>query len=142
MKKKVLSVALFLAMSMNLNAQIYGDESPVVFPSQNLYDMGMMNMYIRSYAETAARRKEMFYRYTDLAEEACRNKQWNYVVYYVNEALETEYYNGYLFFLRGYAYEQIGNLKAAKKDYKRAVKNGYTTAARALEMLNARSKQK
>ncbi len=101
-----------------------------------------MNMYARALAETAARRKAVFERYYDMAIEACERKEWSEVVYLVNNALVTQYYTGGIFFLRGYAYEQMGNLRAAKKDYKKGKKYNSPEAARALESLKARNRRR
>jgi hypothetical protein len=60
----------------------------------------------------------------------------------VNNAFSTDYVNGDLYFIRGYAYEQLGYTSYAKKDYKRGRKEGSDLAARALEALKARMKKK
>ena len=142
MKKKIFAMTLVCSVAMNLNAQIYAGDTWMPMPSRDLYDTGMMNMQLQVMAETAALRKESYYRYSDMALEAYKNKQWNYVVYYVNEALSTKYYTGELYYLRGYAFEQLGNLRAAKKDYKTGMKHNCPQAAQALEALKGRSKRK
>ena len=142
MKKKIFIMTLVCSAAMNLNAQIYAGDTSLPMPTIDLYDTGMMNMYLRAMAETAAQRKENYYRYSDMALEAYKNKQWNNVVYYVNEALNTKYYSGELYYLRGYAFEQLGNLRAAKKDYKTGMKHNCPQAAQALEALKVRSKRK
>lgn len=129
MKKKIIAMALACSAAMNLNAQIYTGDIGIPMPTIDLYDTGMMNMYLRAMAETAAQRKENYYRYSDMALEAYKDKQWNNVVYYVNEALNTKYYSGELYYLRGYAFEQLGNLRAAKKDYKTGMKHNCPEAA-------------
>ena len=142
MKKKIFAMAFACLATMNLNAQIYAGGTGLPMPTRDLYDTGMMNMYLRAMAETAAQQEEYYYRYSDMALEAYKNKQWNYVVYYVNEALNTKYYTGELYYLRGYAFEQLGNLRAAKKDYKAGMKYNCPQAAQALEALKIRSKRK
>ena len=142
MKKKVLVIAMTCSLAMNARAQVYAGDSWMQMPTADLYDAGTMNMYLRALAETEARRKENYQRYSDMALEACRNRQWNTVIYYVNMALETKYYSGQLYYIRGYAYEQNGNLRAAKKDYKKGKKYGSIEAARALEALKVRSKRR
>ena len=142
MKKKIFIMTLVCSAAMNLNAQIYAGDTSLPMPTRDLYDTGMMNMYLRAMAETAAQRKENYYHYSDMALEAYKNKQWNNVVYYVNEALNTKYYSGELYYLRGYAFEQLGNLRAAKKDYKTGIKHNCPEAAHALEALKVRSKRK
>lgn len=142
MKKKIITIALICLMAMNAKAQIYGGDPYSRLPTTDLYDTGMMNTYTRALAETAAKRKENYYYFSDLAVEAYNNKQWNYVIHYVNEALETKYYSGELYFIRGFAYERLGNMKAAKKDYTIAKKNNCPEAAQALEALKARNKRR
>lgn len=142
MKKKFFAVTLMCSLAMNADAQIYGGDRAPQIPTVDLYDTNMMNMYLRALAETAAQRKENYHRYSDMAFEAYKNKRWDYVIHYVNEALDTKYYSGQLYYIRGYAYEQLGNLRAAKKDYKIAKKNGCPEAAQALESLKARNKRR
>lgn len=142
MKKKVMMLALMCLVVVSGKAQIYGYDQTLRLPSADLYDTGAMNMYLRALAETAAIRKENYLRYSDMAVEAYRNQNWNNVIYYVNEALNTKYYCGGLYYMRGYAYEQLGKLRAAKKDYKTAIKNDSQEAAQALASLKARKKRK
>ncbi len=142
MKKKVMTVAMMCLIAMNGNAQVYAGDAWLQMPTTDLYDTGMMNMYARAMAETAARREAVFEQYYDKAIEACKKKEWSEVIYLVNNALETRYYTGGIYFLRGYAYEQLGNLRAAKKDYKKGKKYNSPEAARALESLKAKSKRR
>ena len=60
----------------------------------------------------------------------------------VNSALNTGYYNGKLYFFRGYAYESLGYCKNAKKDYKLAKKNGVFEANAALDRVKQKMKAK
>ena len=129
-------------MTTTVNAQVYAGDSWMQMPTMDLYDTGLMNMYARAMAETAARRQANFERYYDMAIEASGEKKWNYVVYYVNMALETKYYNGGIYFLRGYAYEQMGDLRSARRDYKKGKKYNSPEAARALVSLKARNRRK
>jgi tetratricopeptide (TPR) repeat protein len=142
MKKKVMTLVLMCCLAMSSEAQIYGGETWATLPTMDLYDTNVMNMHLRALAETAALRKENYFRYSDMAIEAYNNRQWNNVVYYVNEALNTRYYCGQLYYLRGYAYEQLGNLRAAKKDYKTGIKQNSSEAAQALASLKARKKRR
>lgn len=142
MKKKLMAVMLTCALTTTANAQVYAGDSWLQMPTADLYDTGMMNMYARALAETAARRQANFERYVDMAIDAAGKEQWNYVIYYVNNALETKYYNGEIYFLRGYAYEQMGNLRSAKKDYKKGKKYNSPEAARALEALKEKERRK
>ncbi len=142
MKRIVMTLAMMCLMAMSSKAQIYDYDTAVQMPTMDLYDTGMMIMYARALAETAARRQAAFERYYDLAIEACGRKEWSDVVYYVNNALETKYYTGGIYFLRGYAYEQMGKLRTAKKDYKKGKKYNSLDAARALEALKAKNRRR
>ena len=142
MKKLLLTMALACLMAKGAEAQIGPYDTYMRMPTADLYDMGMLNAYARVLAEAAARRQEIYDRYSNMAIEAYRNRQWSYVIYYVNEAFSTKNYSGQLYYIRGYAYEQLGNLRAAKRDYKKGKKNYSTEAARALEALKVRQRQK
>lgn len=48
--------------------------------------------------------------------------------------------NGQQYFIRGFAYEKLGYLKEARKDYKKSKKMGYSDATRALETVNEKIK--
>ena len=142
MRKKILGIVMTSLMAMDADAQVYAGDTWMQMPTRDLYDTGMMNMYLHALAETAELRKENYYRYSNMAIEAYNNEQWNYAIYYVNEALSTKYYSGQLYYIRGYAYERNGNIRAAKKDYKTGKKYNCPEAAQALEALKARSKRR
>ena len=142
MKKELLIVILACLMFGNIKAQVYGNDRIAPMPVTELYDKGLMNSYLNAMAATAARRQELYERYSDLAFEAFDHNQWKDVVYYVTKALDTHYYCGTLYFIRGYAHEQLGELRAAKSDYKTGKKYNSTEAAGALESLKAKMKRK
>lgn len=141
MKKKILSVALMCLTTTGINAQVYAYDSWAQLPTMDLYDSGVTDMYLRALAETAARRKADFELYTNQAAEAFRQHRWQEVINRVNWALSTEYYNGDIFYMRGYAYEMLGNWSAAKKDYRKGKKHGSYKASMALDSLKAKIKQ-
>lgn len=142
MRKKILMMSLLFSMAMGASAQIYAYDTWMQMPTRDLYDDGMMNMHIRVLAETAARRKENFEQYSNFAVEAFNKKQWNYVILYVNNALKTQYYNGEMYYLRGFAYEMLGDERQAKKDYRKGKKNGSYRAEIAMEQLKEKQKQR
>ena len=74
MKKKVMTVAMMCLIAMNGNAQVYAGDAWLQMPTTDLYDTGMMNMYARAMAETAARREAVFEQYYDKAIEACKKR--------------------------------------------------------------------
>ena len=109
---------------------------------EDIYDDAMMNMYLRAVAETGARRKALFEQFSDRAAEAFNKKQWSLVICYVNDAFETQYYNGELYYLRGYAFEMLGDERQAKKDYRKGKRNNSYQAALALDQLKEKQRQR
>ena len=142
MKKEILAMTIACAMASNAEAQIYSGDTWVQLPTVDLYDNDVMRMNMQVLAQTAALRRDNYYRYSDLAIDAFNERRWNSVIKYVNAALNTMYYSGALYYMRGYAFEQLGNLRAAKKDYKMGKKYNCREAAQALEDLKARNKRK
>ena len=142
MKRKLLIGTMMCLMTASAEAQIYAGDTWAQFPTTDLYDTGVMNMRLRAMAETAAIRQKNYQYYSDQAIEAYKKQQWNYAISYVNQALSTQYYCGLLYYIRGYAYEQLGNLRAAKKDYKTGIKYDSTEAYQAMQALKARKKHK
>ena len=142
MKKKFFAVALTCLISTSVEAQVYAYDSWGQMPTKDIYDDGMMNMYLRAVAETAARRKALFEQFSDRAAEAFNKKQWSLVICYVNDAFETQYYNGHLYYLRGYAFEMLGDERQAKKDYRKGKRNNSYQAALALDQLKEKQRQR
>ena len=136
MKKGIITMALCCAMALGCHAQ------DTLVPQADLYDTGMMNMYINAYKETAAIRMQNYNYYCDLSVEAFNNKQWSNAINYVNKALDTGYHCGMLYFIRGYAYESLGYWEIAKDDYKKSIKDNYKDAEIALSALNEKIKQR
>ena len=138
MKKKVLTMTVTCLMAMNADAQIYSGDTWMQMPTPDLYDNSTMHMALQGLEMMAAK----YRRYSNMAFEAFKNKQWSSVICFVNEALETDYYSGEIYFIRGWAFEQLGNVKAAKKDYRKAKRLDCPYAARALEALKAKSRRR
>lgn len=126
-------------MTLNSNAQIYPEDSYVRYPTTNLYDPAIMNMTMRAYAETLERRTALFRQYAQRAADAFNEEEWGDAIKYASSALSL-FENGQQYYIRGYAYEHLGYLKEARKDYKAGKKNGYTDAAWALEAVNKKIK--
>ena len=142
MKKKLLIGSLLCLALVDVKAQVYSYDSTVPMPVMELYDKNLMNTYLNTLEATAARREQNYRYYGDKAMEAFDNRDWSHVVSYVNSALATQFYCGTLYYIRGYAYEQLGNLRAAKSDYKAGKKYNCVEAAEALDALKARMKRK
>ncbi len=146
MKKRTLTITVMMLMLvMTANAQVGAYDRAIPLPTRDLYDTQTMNMAL-AHAQMAARvetqRKELFSIYANKAVEAYNNSQWVVAINCVNSALETTYYNGDVYYIRGYAYEKLGYYRDAKRDYKKAKKYGYADAASALELLKIKMKKK
>lgn len=142
MKKKMLTMVLMCIIAMGAKAQVYGYDSWAQMPTIDLYDDGMLNMLIRAAAENGARLKAEYEASYNQTETAFRQKRWYEVINNANRALAIRDYNGYLYYMRGYAYEQIGDWKEAKRDYKRGKRCGSGLAEQALSALKAKEKQR
>lgn len=141
MKKSFLIGAMMCWMALNAQAQYQYDRA-LPLPTVDLYDTGVMNMYLSALAQTHSRRQQQYEELTDQAIEAFNKGQWNYTISYVNQALRTGFYCGTLYYIRGFAYESLGDFKSAKKDYKTGKKYDSVEAAQALEQLNVKMKQR
>lgn len=142
MKKVMMTIVLMYTMVWGCKAQVYGYDQAVRLPTVDLYDDALMEMELRAARETAARRQQAFEYYGDQAYDAYLNKKWGDVINNVNNALKTGYYNGKLYYFRGFAYEALGYYSNAKKDYKVAKKNGIYEANAALERIKLIRKAK
>ena len=141
MKKKVTMVICLCLMTLSVKAQFQYDRA-LPLPTVDLYDTGVMNMYFSALAQTAARRQQQYEELSDQAIEAFNKGQWNYAISYVNQAFRTGYYCGMLYYVRGFAYESLGDFRSAKKDYKAGKKYNSVEAAQALELLKVKMKQR
>ena len=139
MRKKVMILALMCCLAMSCKAQIYPGETGIQYPTRDLYDTRVMDMTLRAYAETAARRSAYFEQYAELAAKAYNERNWYDAIKYADSALSL-FENGQQYYIRGYGYESLGYLKEARKDYKRAKKLDYYDAIQALESLNEKIK--
>lgn len=122
MKNFCLLFVAMLTLSTNVKAQA------VDYPQMDLYDSGMMNMYLDALSNTAHKRKELFIEYSKIAYDFFVKKDYNNFLKYSDYALNTNYYTPELYYLRGYAYEMLGNYKLSRKEYKTAYKYGYIQA--------------
>jgi tetratricopeptide (TPR) repeat protein len=146
MKKRMLTITVMVLMVvMTGNAQVGAYDRAIPLPTRDLYDTQTMNMAL-AHAQMAARveaqRKELFSIYANRAVEAYNNRQWGVAINCVNNALETTYYSAEVYYIRGYAYEQLGYYRDAKRDYKKAKRYGSEYAASALESLKIKMKKK
>lgn len=144
--KKGMMMALMCWMCANdVVAQVGAYDQAIPLPTVDLYNPQVMNMALAN-AQLAARleakRQEVFSIYAKMAIEAYKNKQWWNTIDYVTKALDTTYYSADMYYIRGYAYDQLGYYRDAKKDYKKAKKYGNVYATDALETLKEKMKNK
>lgn len=142
MRKGIVLLVMMCALGLKGQAQIYGYDQAIKLPTADLYDMSMMNAYVNALRETSATRMQAYRMYCDYATASVSESQWSDAIYYVDKALGTGFYCGDLYWIRGYANEQMGNLKQAKKDYKQGVEFGSEGAEQALELLKEKMKKK
>ena len=135
MKKQVLTMVFVISMAMVAKAQIGPYDTAVEMPTMDIYDTDVMNAYLGALAATAERRSQQFQYYANQAIDAYCENRWYDAIRNVNNALSTQYSDGVLYYIRGYAYEQLGNWKEAKKDYKTGKKYGDEYSIEALENL-------
>ena len=140
MKKKVFVTALMCLTVVTGNAQTYGYDDYVRFPTMDLYDPSVMNMAVRAQAEMAARRQEMFRFYASRTIDAYKAQRWYDVIENASSTINIDPL-GLVFFMRGQAYEALGNYKAALSDYKAGKKDNCPEAASALVALKAKMKE-
>lgn len=133
MRREVLIILLVVATAIPSFCQVQ-------MPTADLYDTESMNMYLRALAETEAKRKEIFYEYTDMAFSYARLENWPRVLECSQKALDMQFYTAELYCLRGIAFEHLSDYKNAKKEYKRAYKAGYNKAKDFLNALDSRKK--
>jgi hypothetical protein len=73
--------------------------------------------------------------FSNLAIDAYNNGRWGDVIENVNMAETAGRIHGELYFIRGYAYEQLGYIKKAKKNYECGIIKGSIEAENALDSL-------
>ncbi len=138
MKRGIILLVLMCTMALTGRAQVYAYDQYVKLPTRDIYDTDLMEMEMALLQKTMEQRKELFYMYANAAIEAFGADDWSYAIYYTDKALETHYYNCDLYYVRGYSNERLGNVRQAKKDYKKGVELGSKLAEKALEELKKR----
>ena len=127
MRKIIASSLLFLSMFSICDAQIVINSKFRPLSYDELIIDAMMK------AEHDARMKQLYNEYKDAAYVRYDSKDWNGFLRYSQYALDTGWYNAELYYDRGVAYLQLNNFKKAKKEFKKAKKNGFIQAGAALE---------
>lgn len=91
-------------------------------------------------AQDRAEREAKFEKWQSAAVEAYNKGDYYGCLTYINYALETNFYNGYIYYVRGLAFEDLHDYKNAKKQYKKAKDEGYYQAEELLKGIKEREK--
>lgn len=133
---------LFFAIPIVVIAQTVYDR-PAEAPIINTY-VPMTREYMILKAATMAlekkQNKENFEKYTNIAYSYLKKNQIAYFVSYAQAALETDYYNSQLYYNLGIAYYLLNEKRKGKKFLKRALKNNFPEAHRALYAIKKKEK--
>lgn len=87
-----------------------------------------------------AEREEKFEKWQSAAVDAYNKGNYLTCLTYINYALDTNLHNGYIYYVRALAFEQLHDYKNAKKQYKNSKKLGYYQAEEALKGIKEREK--
>ncbi len=129
LRKTAIAVVMMLSVGMECRGQA------VEFPTIDLYDSDVMNMYSQAYAGTIATRMNTYRTYADLAINAYGRNELTTALNYANGALETGLDNGTMLYCRGLIYEAMEQYRYALKDYKKAKSSGIREAGIAYDQL-------
>lgn len=91
-------------------------------------------------AQDRAEREAKFEKWQSAAVEAYNKGDYFGCLTYINYALETNFHNGYIYYVRGLAFENLHDYKNAKKQYKKAKDEGYYQAEELLKGIKDREK--
>ena len=141
MRRGIVLLMMMCALCLKGQAQIYEYDEAIKLPTADLYDMSMVTAYANALRETTGIRMQAYRMYSDYAVAAIKEGLWNDAIFYVNKALDTGFYCGDLYWIRGWAYDALGDYRAAKRDYKKGKKLGSEGAAMALDKLKERRKR-
>ena len=144
--RKLFSVVCVLIVTLTANAQNYN----VTINSQ-FKPMSFEEHLLRAQAEAVrrareeemrARSKRLFEQYQNDAYKALNRGDKSGFLRLSNQALQTGWYNGKLYYDRGKVYQQYGLYRYAKQEFKKAKKVGYYQAEYALIELKEAKRRK
>lgn len=145
MKHLILTLFCASALTLDVSAQIYSYDGAMMMPTRDLYSdwqsFGDIAKAARMAAAADHRRKSHFEDYESEAYDYFNRGDYYNCLYSSSLALETGFYTPRLFYIRGIAFERIGNYKEAKKMYRKAKRKGFTPARTALEALKQSKKK-
>ena len=126
--KKALSLLLFiLVCNLSAKAQLVIDSkyTPLSFET--------ILLAAQAQAIKDQENKDYFNEMQEKAYEYYNKGDYRGFIYYSDRALSAGWHTSKLYYDRGKAYEILHNNKAARKEYKKALKNGYYLAQYALD---------
>jgi hypothetical protein len=138
MKRILTIVTLVLAFSCGLSAQ---GGYVTITPEYKPLTQQELELYARAEYARQIHKKEQFEKYKELAYERLQVLDYNGFIYYSDYALSFGWYNDKMYYDRGQAYEKLHEYRKAKKEYKKAIKNGYYPAKQALEQCKENHKR-
>lgn len=128
--RKYLFLLFFFFVASISNAQ---NRNYVIESTFQPLSMEEMMMAARAKAYHQERMKERFEEYQKKAYDCYNMGDYKGFIYYSDFALKTGWSSGRLYYFRGEAFEMLHDYRNAKKEYKRALKNGYYLAQSAYE---------
>lgn len=134
---RIISLFLFLSFAtITCKAQI------VIKSQYKPYTFEEMMLQAKVQAAKNAYNEKKFNEYSNQAYAAYnRGDKYGFITY-TNYALETGWYNAKMYFDRGQVFQSLGDMKSAKREYKKAKKYGYYEAEVALNQLKKSKKKK
>lgn len=123
--KKSLFLVWMVLVSFFSNAQNYNITVNSQFKPMSM-DEAMM--YARAQAIHDQRMQQLFDEYQKKAYNYYYKADYNNFIYYSNLALNTGWCSGKLYYDRGVVYEKFHEYRLAKKEYKKAIDQGYYSA--------------
>ena len=138
--KRFLRIILFFLF---LTFATITSKAQIVINSQyKPYTFNEIMLQAKVQAARNAYNEKKFKEYSNEAYEAYnRGDKYGFITY-TNYALETGWYNAKMYYDRGQVFQSLGDMKNAKREYKKAKKHGYYQAEIALNQLKNLKKKK
>lgn len=121
----------YSSVAQNYNVTINSQFKPMSVEEHLLYMQAQAQRQAYE-EEMRARSKRLFEQYQNDAYKALNRGDKSGFLRLSNQALQTGWYNGKLYYDRGKVYQQFGLYKYAKQEFKKAKKVGYYQAEYAL----------
>lgn len=131
----------YSSVAQNYNVTINSQFKPMSVEEHLLYMQAQAQRQAYE-EEMRARSKRLFEQYQNDAYKALNRGDKSGFLRLSNQALQTGWYNGKLYYDRGKVYQQFGLYKYAKQEFKKAKKVGYYQAEYALIELKEAKRRK